>query len=297
MNLVTIGTIFVDVKGRPFDTYIPAGRNAGDVHYFHGGVARNIAEDIANVGEGSTFVGLSDFTGEGCNVINHLQSVGVNTDYIVQTHDGMGMWLAVFNEKGDVVASISKRPDLLPICDILKERGDEIFSKADSLLIEMDIDQEILDAAMNLAVKYNIPIYGVISNMSLGMERLDYIKRSELFICNSQECGILFNCSVEGLTPFEMVELMQKEMQKMGLKTLVVTMGGEGCAYVCLKDGEAGVCPAHDVEIVDTTGCGDSFFAGACVGLTRGKSLREACELGTKMACNVIGSMDNVYHE
>ena len=49
MGIVVIGSAFVDIKGFPFDTYIPDGRNAGRVEYVHGGVARNVVEDIANV--------------------------------------------------------------------------------------------------------------------------------------------------------------------------------------------------------------------------------------------------------
>ena len=41
---------------------------------------------------------------------------------------------------GDVVAAISKRPDLRPILSILEEQGDEIISRADSIAFEIDMD-------------------------------------------------------------------------------------------------------------------------------------------------------------
>ena len=49
MGIVVIGAVFVDIKGYPLATYIPGGRNAGRVEQVHGGVCRNVAEDIANV--------------------------------------------------------------------------------------------------------------------------------------------------------------------------------------------------------------------------------------------------------
>ena len=48
MGIVVIGAVFVDIKGHPLMQYIPTGRNVGRVLQVHGGVARNIAEDIAN---------------------------------------------------------------------------------------------------------------------------------------------------------------------------------------------------------------------------------------------------------
>lgn len=65
MGIVVLGAVFVDIKGYPSDVYIPGGRNAGRVEQMHGGVSRNIVEDIANVELQPTFIGLVDDTGAG----------------------------------------------------------------------------------------------------------------------------------------------------------------------------------------------------------------------------------------
>ena len=62
MGIVVIGAVFVDIKGYPLSTYIPGGRNAGRIEQVHGGVSRNVGEDIANVELRPTFVGLVDDT-------------------------------------------------------------------------------------------------------------------------------------------------------------------------------------------------------------------------------------------
>ena len=110
MGIVVIGAVFVDIKGYPLSTYIPGGRNAGRVEQVHGGVSRNVAEDIANVELRPTFVGLVDDTGMGLDVIEKLNNHKVNTRFIQRVPDGMGTWLAIFNNDGDVCAAISKRP-------------------------------------------------------------------------------------------------------------------------------------------------------------------------------------------
>ena len=96
-------------------------------------VCRNVAEDIANVELRPTFVSLVDDTGTGQDVIDKLARHKVNTRYIQRVPDGMGTWLAVFNNEGDVVAAISKRPDTNPLTDLLAEKGDEIFKDCDAL--------------------------------------------------------------------------------------------------------------------------------------------------------------------
>ena len=82
MGIVVIGAVFVDIKGYPLSTYIPGGRNAGRVEQVHGGVSRNVAEDIANVELRPTFVGLVDDTGMGQDVIDKLSNHKVNSHIV-----------------------------------------------------------------------------------------------------------------------------------------------------------------------------------------------------------------------
>ena len=125
-GIVAIGATFVDIKGYPHARYIPAGRNAGRVIETHGGVSRNIAEDIANVGLNPTFLSVVDHSGTSNDIIERLRRHGCNTDYIRRTEDGLGMWLAVFDHTGDLVASISRRPSLEELSVALDEFGRDL---------------------------------------------------------------------------------------------------------------------------------------------------------------------------
>ena len=141
MGIVVIGAVFVDIKGYPLSTYIPGGRNAGRIEQVHGGVSRNVVEDIANVELRPTFVGLVDDTGMGQDVIDKLARHKVNTRFIQKKPDGMGTWLAIFDNDGDVHAAISKRPDTTPLTGLLQEQGDEIFADCDSIALELDLEK------------------------------------------------------------------------------------------------------------------------------------------------------------
>ena len=60
------------------------------------------------------------------------------------------------------------------------------------------------------------------------------------------------------------------------------------------RDGGKGICPARPVIVKDTTGAGDAFCAGVSIGLTYGKTLGEAVQIGTYLAASVITSSENV---
>ena len=293
MGIVVIGAVFVDIKGYPTSNFIPAGRNVGRVELVHGGVGRNVAEDIANCELRPTFISLVDNTGSGEDVLKKLKNHKVNTDYIRRTRDGMGSWLAVFDNDGDVYASISKRPDLLPIADILDDHGDEIFEKADSVVIELDIDKEIVKRVFTLASKHNKKVFSVVANMSIALERRDFLKSIDCFVCNLQEAGILFSDDYSHKTPEEMVPIIAAKVKAAQIPSMIVTMGGDGAVFASMA-GDSGFCPARRVEVKDTTGAGDSFCAGVAIGLTYGKTLAEACEIGAHLAASVIVTSESV---
>lgn len=293
MGIVVIGAVFVDIKGYPNAKFIPRGRNAGRVEQLHGGVGRNVVEDIANVELRPTFVSLVDDSGAGIDVVRKLKTHRVNTDYIRQSPDGMGTWLAVFDSEGDVVAAISRRPDLSPIADILDEQGDEIFRDADSIIIEIDLEKEVVKRVFRLAKKYAKRVYAVVSNMSIAQERRDFLQSIDCFVCNVQEAGILFSDDYSGRTADEMVEIVSSKVCAAKIPSMIVTMGEEGAVYADMH-GDKGYRPARKVDVKDTTGAGDSFCAGAAIGLTYGKSLSEACEIGAHLAASVIVTSENV---
>ena len=293
MGIVVIGAVFVDIKGYPEANFIPTGRNAGRVETVHGGVGRNVAEDIANCELRPTLVSLVDQTGAGADVLKKLRNHKVNTDYIWETRDGMGTWVAVFDNDGDVFASISKRPNLLPIVDILEEHGDEIFAAADSIVCEIDIDKEIVKRVFKLAKKHGKKVYSVVGNMSIALERRDFLKSIDCFVCNIQEAGLLFFDDYSGKTAAEMVDIISRKVKAAQIPSMIVTMGGDGAVYASM-DGDKGYCPARKVEVKDTTGAGDSFCAGVAIGLTYGKTLAEACDIGAHLAASVIVTSESV---
>ena len=293
MKIITVGTVFVDIKGYPEGPFFPTGRNAGDIKYFHGGVARNVSEDVAKLGEDSVLVSLVDKSGVASDVIKHLSAVNVKTSYVRATKNGMGTWMAVFDEKGELCASISKRPELMPICDTLKENDEQIFQDADGILLEIDIDEEIVDITMRMAEKYSIPVYAVISNMTIAKKRIEYIKRTTCFFCNRLEAGIFFDKETADLSPHQMLDLLKAELKRLNMQAMVITMDADGSVYAD-ADGEAGHCPAEPITVVDTTGAGDAFFAGTSVGLLRKLPFAEACILGTRTATRVLTTKENV---
>lgn len=294
MNITVIGTIFTDIKGHPYETFIPDGRNAGYIEHVHGGVGRNIAEDLTNLGVNARFVSLAEPGGSGDEIIGRLNYAGVDTRFIKKEPRGSGTWLAVFDENGDVVSSISARADLAPLAAVLDDHHAEIFPDSDLIILEIDIDTEAVKKTFEYAEKYRKKVCCAVATMSHALDKKEYLKKAELFICNQQEAGMLFDRDFSECTPAEMLEEIKSEISGCGLRGLVVTMSGRGSVYTDAL-GNSGICPAIPTEVIDSTGAGDSYCAGLCTVLAAGGSLEKACEAGTKVSSYVVASEKNIY--
>ena len=91
----------------------------------------------------------------------------------------------------------------------------------------------------------------------------------------------------------QMCDVLSQRVIRANIPAMVVTMGAQGAVYA-QSNGQKGICPARNVQVKDTTGAGDAFCAGVAIGLSYGKTLAEAVEIGTVLAASVITSMDNV---
>lgn len=92
-----------------------------------------------------------------------------------------------------------------------------------------------------------------------------------------------------GFTGADDLESACRALLERGIGCVAATRGGEGVLVVD-ADGTIAV-PATDVEVVDTTGCGDAFSAGFLRGLALGHDHRDAARLGCAAAGIVAGGL------
>jgi len=76
-----------------------------------------------------------------------------------------------------------------------------------------------------------------------------------------------------------------RKMAELGPRVVGVTLGPKG--YVALANGKMIERPAYDVDVVDTTGCGDVFHAGVSYGVVRGWDIEKSLDFAAWAAARV----------
>jgi sugar/nucleoside kinase (ribokinase family) len=111
----------------------------------------------------------------------------------------------------------------------------------------------------------------IVDWIGAAFEHLDY------FLPNDEQ--------VLGLTGTSNLEEGCRALLDRGVGCVAATRGADGALIVTAEGAES--VPAFDVEVVDTTGCGDSFSAGFLRGLANGADRGEAAILGCAAAALV----------
>lgn len=295
MKILVLGVAFVDMKGFPFGTYDAAGTNLGSVTVTHGGVARNVAEDLAMLGAQVEFPLLLDKSPLSDSVRARLEGAGVNLEHAVCVPEkGLGLWLAVFNERGDLAGSISQMPDADALEKMLEDQGEKLMRDCDAVVVEFDVSEAFAGRVCDLADACHKPVYTIVGNMSVILARPDLMARTRCIIMNNIEAGKLFGLDLTDKEPEAVLSAVSERAQALGMGAFVITMGAKGCVYSDPSRGENGTVTAEPCKVVDTTGAGDAFFSAAVQSLTAGESLLNACRKGSHIAALVLSTSESV---
>ena len=286
---LVIGFVFVDIKGFAAGNYNPIGRNLGEVRFIHGGVSRNVAENIANTGMPVAFASLTEDSALGNDVKKRLWAHGCDTAYMKTVQSGgIGTWMVILDESGNVAGQISSPPDTAALEQLIAEQGEDMIAGCDSIILELDTSEVLDEAVLALAKKYNKPVYTVVGNMSIILARPDFVSALDCFVCNEIEAGRIFGGDLTKTAPEEMLALLESRISEVGCRAMVITMGARGAVYYEQDKGIGGIVPAIPTKLVDSTGAGDAFLSGVVMGISRGLTLSRAVEAGTALASATI---------
>lgn len=293
-KVAVIGTTFMDCKGFSKQQYDPLGRNLGHIRFYHGGVGRNVVENLAYLGLSAYFVSTVDNSALGQEVINRLLRTKVNTDYLTQVAEkGMGMWLAILDQKGDLAGSISQMPDLKLLEKHIFEQGPQIMETCSHVVLELDLNQNISYQVLKIAKDYGKPVYGIPGNLEVVLSNPELLLFTDCFICNEIEAAKLFGKEILGQDIAAIQGELKTFVSNAKMKAMVVTLGDRGAVYYDHQTGEIGYQPALPTRVVDSSGAGDAFFSGTVWGLTNNRPLSESVVYGTKVASWTIQVEEN----
>ncbi|PWH16678.1 MAG: ribokinase [Anaerolineae bacterium] len=268
-HLVVVGSINMDLVVRaPRLPRLGETILGSDFRTFPGGKGANQAVAAARLGGKVRMVGRVGGDGFGDALLDTLRQNQVEITYVYRDPQAStGVALITVEESGDnaIVVAPGANGRLSPQ-DI--HQAEAAFQAAQAVVLQLECPLPTVEEAIKVARRYAVP---VALNPAPAQALPDELLRQvDVLIPNQSELQILSG-------EVEIEEAIQA-LQKRGVKTLIVTLGEQGCLVV--QGAERHTLAAHRVKAVDTTAAGDAFVGAFAVAWAEGKSLLEAARWG-----------------
>lgn len=291
--VLVIGAASVDLIGSVKGNLTPGTSNPARIRSSYGGVARNVAENLARLGHPVQLITAVGEDQTGLEMLKQLDEVGVDTSqtYHSQTHP-TGTYLAVLGAGGDLQIALD---DMRVISDLTPAYFDQrvaLFKASSAVFVDGNLPRESLRRIVLHSKRAGIPLCVNPTSTALAVKFLPYLQNLSFITPNCSEAAILSGNS-EGLTGREDALQAAKYLVAEGVKFVVVTLAEAGVSYATSET--SGHIPAVHTTIVDPTGGGDAMAAAILFAMLNDIPSDDAVRLGVSAASLTLGHRGAVY--
>lgn len=285
---VVIGGANVDLKARSAARVTAETSNPGQGSMAPGGVARNIAENIARLGDRVHLISVVGRDAIGDNLLDHTASAGVRVEHVVRTDRPTGTYTAVLDVDGELVVAIADMEATAELGPEQLDHARDVIATAGVLVVDGNLRRDALDYALDLAVGVRTVFEPVSVPKAAGLrEAID--ARVYAVTPNRDELSALTDLPTR---TDRQLHAAARALHARSVELVWVRLGDRG-SMLSTAD-ETIEIPAVPTVVEDVTGAGDSMAGAFCHVLLQGGSAEEAARLGHAAAALTIASPHTV---
>lgn len=264
-RVVVVGSVNVDLV-----VSVPRLPRAGETvaggrfARFGGGKSANQAVAAARLGAPVSFVGAVGEDAFGDEALSELAAEGIDVSGVARVDAPTGVALIAVDSAGENQIAVASGANAAFSVDSLDLSGSGV------VLLCHEVDAEVVSTAARAAAAAGWP---VVLNPAPARSLPDV--PLAVLTPNASEAAELSGCSEPGDAARALVE-------RTGAAVLI-TLGAEG-ALMLSPGGSPEVLPALKVDVVDTTGAGDTVNGALAAELAAGRELRAAAEFALRAA-------------
>ncbi len=272
-----IGGVNMDISGTPDGELRPGDSNPGRVILSPGGVGRNIAENLRRLGRRVSLVTVLGNDASAEVIQEHCRNVGIDlsmsfTDLLGRT----STYVCLNEQNGDLHAAVSD----MSVCDQLTpEKLEPLLPKLNRgsmVIADANLPEKTLAW---IAGHVEAPVAADPVSAAKALRLRPLLSRLVFLKPNLREAELL-----AGFEPGTSGSLSRiaDALHALGVRRVFLSLGGQG---VWADDGKEGqLIPCAPGSIVNTSGCGDAFVAGAADAYLRGLGTMESARRGLAAA-------------
>ncbi len=290
-KILCIGGANVDFKMKSHNSLILKTSNPVFSNTSFGGVARNVAHNLAKITSNvflQTVVGDDD---QGKALLGQMQALGVNTQHC-QLLKGKrtSQYHAILNDQGELFIGLADMNIYDELSDHFITDSWDHWNQDTLVFLDTNLPASNIDLILKKSRSLNIQVCIDLVSVEKTKKMPAVLDSIFLIKADIQEASELTKTTIHSIDDCMTAGRMLRER---GVTNSVISLGNLG--YVITNDTYEIHVPAEEVEeVVDVSGAGDAFIAGILFGLQQEKDVLSACEIGAKAAARTIQSLDSV---
>lgn len=284
-RVLVVGAAGLDLKVQPRSPNVELARsNPGIIRWGWGGVARNIAENLARLGVEVHLMSAVGNDEWGQALLSQLRDLKINTEAcIVSDEHPTASYVALYHMDKQLWLAFDDMAVMREITPGYIHRRRRLIRDADMVCIDTNVPPRALETLFRLTAQYEVPVCTDPTAALLAHRLRPYLSQLTAITPDPDEAEALLG---EPLDTEEAIHLGARRLVQAGVKLAIITLGAEGIYYATSE--ESGRIPAFPVDIVDPTGAGDALTAAVAYGLLEDVSPEEAVRLGMAAATQTL---------
>ncbi|CDL84696.1 winged helix-turn-helix transcriptional regulator [Xenorhabdus sp. 42] len=282
---VTVGASNMDITSYASAELLKRDSNPGKTKYTLGGVARNIAHNIAALKNDCYLISVFGDDAYGKRLFNETRLAGVDVSHTHKLDDERtSSYNSIVNSKSQLQTAVSDM-------DILKKLTPELLNKSKSLIEQagiLIIDCNLTEDALEWLFKYSgsVPIFvNPVSAHKAGIV-CNWLSHIHTIRPNISEAERISGIKINSIKEAQSATLWFHDQ---GVQRVILDMESEGVYYSEL-DYISGYSPALPVNIVNTLGAGDAMMAGLVHCALAGMDFQESVYFAQRCAAFILST-------
>jgi pseudouridine kinase len=290
-HILVIGAAGLDTKGYLAGPVQGGTSNPGTIRVSNGGCARNVAENLARLGETAILLSAFGKGRSGRRVREQTADAGVDVSLAIDSAEHhTAAYMAIYDHEGRLMLSVDDMEVMTLVTPAVLYAHRRLIRQAAHIVVDANLSPASLNTLLREAARCGVPVSADPTSVPLAGRLKPHLSQLHIVTPDIPEAEVLCghplrNTRTQGIAA-------AKQMVAMGVQVAVVTLAELGVCYATPE--VSGHVPAVKTQVVDRTGAGDALTAGVVFGLSHGFPVDEAVRLGAAAAALTLQQNDSV---
>ena len=291
-HVLVIGAANLDIKGIPEEPLLTGTSIPGHIRTSLGGVARNIAENLARLDVDTVLLTAVGDDPAGERILGQAAGRGIDISHSLVVEGGRtGAYMALLQPGGGLNVAMDDMGILEALTPEFLRSQRALFAKACLVVIDANLKPDAIATVIDLCDEYDVALCADPTSATLAHRLSPHLHHLYMIPPNVNEVSVLTGLQFPQ-NDREAAQEAATALVEKGVEIALITLGEFGVVY---NDGETkGHIPAIQTQIVDETGAGDAMTAAIIFGLLEDIPLDECVRLGVTAASLTLRTRETV---